>query len=61
MRPTYAVQNGREHSDDASLRDEESAFEEHANNVFCLLQENARLRAHVAKLSGILKQYLEQD
>ncbi|HKH00080.1 MAG TPA: hypothetical protein VKB08_05070 [Bradyrhizobium sp.] len=61
MRPKYAVQNGGEHSNDASFRGGESAFEEHANDVFCLLQENARLRAHVAKLSSLLKNYLQQD
>ena len=61
MRPKYAVRNGGGHRKGSSFRGEEIAFEEHANNVFCLLQENARLRAHVAKLSGILEQYLEQD
>jgi hypothetical protein len=61
MRPKHALPNGGEHSNDVSFRGGECAFEEHAKDVFCLLQENARLRAHIAKLSGILKQYLEQD
>jgi hypothetical protein len=59
MRPKYSAPADGEHINGSSVRGGEFASDEHANNVFCLLQENARLRAHIAKLSSMLKNYLE--
>ena len=59
MRPEYTARDDGEHINGSSLHGGEFALDEHANKVFCLLQENARLRAHIAKLSSMLKNYLE--
>jgi hypothetical protein len=59
MRPKYPVPSDGGRNDHSSIDGGEFAMDEHANNVFRLLQENARLRAHIAKLSSILKTYLK--
>jgi hypothetical protein len=47
--------------DESLLRGEEHAYDEHSDNVLSLLEENARLRGLVVKLTDlILKNVVER-
>jgi hypothetical protein len=54
MGPAYPPRGNQERIDTSSRRGDEYVFHEHADNVLSLLEENARLRGLVVRLSTII-------
>ena len=60
MRPAYPPDSKQEfldeqeHFNESPLRDEEYADDEHSDGVTSLLEENARLRALVVRLTDLV-------
>jgi hypothetical protein len=54
MGPAYPPRGNAERVDKLSRRGDEYTFHEHADNVLSLLEENARLRGLVVRLSTII-------
>ena len=54
MGPAYPPRRKQERIDQSPRRGDEYTFYEHADNVLSLLEENARLRGLVVRLSTII-------
>jgi len=54
MGPAYPPRGNQERIDQSPRRGDEYTFYEHADNVLSLLEENARLRGLVVRLSTII-------
>jgi hypothetical protein len=54
MGKVYSPDSKQEHLDGSPLERDEITYDEHADDVVSLLEENARLRKLVVKLSEII-------
>jgi hypothetical protein len=62
MRPAYLSESDQERRDASPFRGDEHSFDENEQDTLSLLEENARLRRLVVRLSSIiLKSVAEQS
>jgi hypothetical protein len=54
MGPAYPPDNIQELLDESLLRDDDDSYDEHSDSMMSLLEENARLRGLVVKLTGLI-------
>jgi hypothetical protein len=54
MGPAYLLESKQERRDESLLECDEINYDEHTDDVVSLLEENARLRSLVVKLSEII-------